>query len=92
MSTAGGGQPRWKGDGKDLYYRAPDDNIMAVEIKAGAKLEAGIPRALFAAPFRNPPTRDPIRHLLSVTPDGQRFLLRVPPTGVGRCWEWCVPS
>ena len=84
VSTGGGGQPRWKGDGKELYYRTPDDQIVAVEIKPGAKLEAGIPHVLFSAPFRGPVNSDPARHILSVTPDGQRFLLRVPPGGTGR--------
>ena len=86
VSTGGGGQPRWRKDGKELYYRAPDDMIMAVEIKPGAKLEAGIPHPLFLSPFRNAVTRDPVRHLMSVSPDGQRFLARVPPgsTGGGR--------
>jgi Tol biopolymer transport system component len=81
VTVAGGGQPRWRQDGKELYYRAPDDNIMAVDIKAGAKLEAGIPHPLFFAPFRTPATGDPQRHLMAVSPDGQRFLLRVPPGG-----------
>jgi len=85
ISTNGGGQPRWKGDGKELYYRTPDDQIMAVEIKPGAKLEAGIPHLLFSAPIRTAATSDPVRHILAVTPDGQRFLLRVPPgAGGGR--------
>src|SRR5207247_254996 len=83
VSTAGGGQARWKKDGKELYYRAPDDNIMVVEIKPGARLEAGIPRPLFGAPFRNANTRNPTRHLLAVSPDGQRFLLRIPPGAGG---------
>jgi Tol biopolymer transport system component len=78
VSTAGGGQPRWRKDGKELYYRAPDHNIMAVEIKPGARLEAGIPHALFPAPYRTGDTGNPARHLLAVTPDGERFLLRVP--------------
>ena len=84
VSVAGGGQPRWRKDGKELFYRAPDDNIMAVDIKPGAKLEAGIPHVLFLAPYRTPLTRDPTRHLLAVTPDGQKFLLRVPPGGGSR--------
>jgi Tol biopolymer transport system component len=79
VSTAGGGQPRWRKDGKELYYRAPvDHNIMAVDIKAGARLEAGIPHSLFPAPYRIGDTGNPARHLLAVTPDGERFLLRVP--------------
>jgi hypothetical protein len=73
VSTAGGGQPRWRKDGKELYYRA-GDNIMAVEIKGGDKIEAGIPYLLFVTPARFVNQRDPKRHLLAVTPDGQRFL------------------
>ena len=36
ISTAGGIEPHWRGDGKELYYRAPDQKLMAVEIQAGA--------------------------------------------------------
>ena len=91
MSTAGGGQPRWRKDGKELYYRAPDDNIMAVEIKPGAKLEAGIAHPLFLAPFRSLITQDPVRHLLWVSADGQRFLLRTP-VGVSLGGNQGIPS
>jgi eukaryotic-like serine/threonine-protein kinase len=83
ITVAGGGQPRWKKDGKELYYRAPDDSIMAVEIKAGARLEAGIPHQLIPFPMRGTQNRNPIRHVLSASPDGQRFLLRVPPSSGG---------
>jgi Tol biopolymer transport system component len=84
VSTAGGGQPRWRKDGKELYYRAPDDNIMAVEIQAGARLEAGIPHPLFLAVVRAIEAGNPTRHVLAVTPDGQRFLLRIPAGSGGR--------
>jgi Tol biopolymer transport system component len=78
VSTSGGGQPRWRKDGKELYYRL-EDNILAVDIKTVPKLEAGIPRSLFFAPLRNNPApQTPTRHLLAAAPDGQRFLLRFP--------------
>jgi Tol biopolymer transport system component len=78
VSTTGGGQPRWRKDGKELYYRF-EDNILAVDIQAGTKLVAGIPRSLFFAPLRNNPgPQTPTRHLLAAAPDGQRFLLRYP--------------
>ena len=49
ISTAGGAQPRWRGDGKELYYIAPDSNLMAVPVEtAGAQFRALIPKALFA--------------------------------------------
>jgi dipeptidyl aminopeptidase/acylaminoacyl peptidase len=77
VSVSGGGQPRWRKDGKDLYFREPNSGaVMMVEMKAGAKLDAGPPQTLFRPPFSNAWTTDPVRHLLAVNPDGQRFLLR----------------
>jgi serine/threonine protein kinase len=77
-AIGGGGQPRWRRDGKELYYRGPDGAAMAVDIKVGPRLEAGIPRRLFNSHTTAPSSRDPVRHQWSVTPDGQRFLLRYP--------------
>jgi hypothetical protein len=79
ITVDGGGQPRWRKDGKELYYRSPDQSIMAVEIKAGARLEADIPRLLFFAPLRVMQATNPTRHVLAASPDGGRFLLRIPP-------------
>jgi Tol biopolymer transport system component len=78
VSMAGGGQPRWRRDGKELYYRAPDNRIMVVDIQAEPRLEAGPPRVLFPPSVNAAMTRDPARHQLAVTPDGDRFLMRVP--------------
>jgi serine/threonine protein kinase/Tol biopolymer transport system component len=78
VSRDGGGQPRWRGDGKELYYRAPDNRINSVDITAGARIEAGVPKLMVAPAFNNQMTRDPTRHQLSVTPDGQQVLVRVP--------------
>jgi eukaryotic-like serine/threonine-protein kinase len=79
ISRDGGGQPRWRGDGKELYYRSLNNSIMAADVTAGTKIEAGVPRLLVQPGFNGPMTRDPARHQLAVSPDGQRFLLRVPP-------------
>jgi Tol biopolymer transport system component len=76
-AIGGGGQPRWRGDGKELYYRAPDDGVMAVDIKPGPRIEAGIPHQLFTA-YSSPSSRDQTRHQWNVTADGQRFLIRYP--------------
>ena len=78
VSMAGGGQPRWKGDGKELYYRSLDNRIMAVDIKTVPKLESGVPHSLFTSPRNNAVLRDPTRHQLAVTGDGTRFLLMIP--------------
>jgi Tol biopolymer transport system component len=50
ISTAGGGQPRWRPDGRELFYVAPDTRLMAVLIalgKDGQTIEPGTPEPLF---------------------------------------------
>ena len=48
VSTAGGIYPRWRHDGKELYYIGPSGEMMAVPITAtGTTLEPGAPAALF---------------------------------------------
>jgi hypothetical protein len=88
----GGGQPRWRGDAKELYYRGPDGAAMVVDLKYGSRIEAAVPRRLFPSHAPQPSSRDPVRHMWSVTADGQRFLVRYPSasaaafggTGTGR--------
>ena len=49
-STAGGTQPRWRRDGAELYYVAPDTRLMAVPIRVASDrraVDAGVPVALF---------------------------------------------
>ncbi len=71
VSTGGGVGPRWRGDGKELFYLAPDRKLMAVEVKAGTRFEAEIPRPLFQTRvFTGAPGAG-----YAVTGDGQRFLI-----------------
>jgi eukaryotic-like serine/threonine-protein kinase len=76
ISTNGGDQPRWRGDGKELYYLAPDGKLMAVEIATNQAFSAGAPEALFHAPASSIPT---IPYSWDVTRDGKRFLFPAPP-------------
>ena len=43
VSSSGGVDPSWRGDGKELYYRSPDQKLMAVEIRSGARVPGGHP-------------------------------------------------
>jgi hypothetical protein len=47
VSTGGGSIPVWSRDGRELYYVSADNKLMAVEIEAGVKFEAGVPHPLF---------------------------------------------
>ena len=67
ISVEGGTEPRWRKDGRELYFRQGVTSLMSVDIKAtAASLEAGIPKRLAALPFSSD---------LDVTEDGQRFLV-----------------
>jgi len=71
LSTAGAAQlpPRWRGDGKEVFYVAPDRSLMSVSLRAGAAgLESDVPVALFrvGSDFGNS---------YDVAADGQRFLI-----------------
>jgi serine/threonine protein kinase len=77
ISTGGGSEPRWRGDGKELYYLAPDGKLMAVEIATDPVFQAGVPKALFQTPPRYGELRS-IWHTWDLTSDGKRFLFVVP--------------
>ena len=54
VSTGGGVQPRWRADGKELYFIAPDRKLMAVPVAVlGSIFEAGKPVPLFATRISN---------------------------------------
>jgi hypothetical protein len=74
ISNGGGIQPRWRGDGKELYYLVPDGKLMAVEVATNPVLQAGVPKVLFGEPM----TVGPSFAQWDVTADGKRFLLPTP--------------
>ncbi len=71
VSTAGGGGPQWRRDGKELYYHALDGKLMAATVTSGASFNMGAPAPLFE--FRA--SSNLSSPFYSVTRDGQRFLL-----------------
>jgi len=77
VSTSGGIQARWRSDGQELYYIAPDGMLMAVAITMnGAALEPGTPVALFRTRIWGGGTNATQNQQYDVSPDG-RFLLNV---------------
>ena len=74
ISTSGGDWPRWRGDGGEIFYLAPDDRLMAASVNGrGATFEVGAANPLFE-------TRKGGRgHFYAVTADGQRFLINIRP-------------
>jgi Tol biopolymer transport system component/tRNA A-37 threonylcarbamoyl transferase component Bud32 len=77
ISSQGGIEPKWRHDGRELYYLALDGKLMAVSIKSEKTLEAGTAMPLFDTPLTYQRGQLPRTHRYDVAPDG-RFLLAVP--------------
>jgi len=78
VSHGGGVEPRWRRDGKELFFLTPDGKMMAAPVKppatASASFEAGLPVTLFQAYPRQPFSAfDYLSY--DVSADGQRFLV-----------------
>ena len=76
ITADGGVEPKWRRDGRELYYLALDGKLMAVPITLPT-FNAGKPALLFQTPLtvnRSNPTRD---RRYDIAPDG-RFLMVVP--------------
>jgi Tol biopolymer transport system component len=73
ISRDGGRAPRWRGDGRELFFLAPDGTMMAAEIETANGIHATTPGSLFKTGITG--TRD--YHPFAVAHDGRRFLMPV---------------
>jgi Tol biopolymer transport system component len=71
ISNDGGNHPRWRRDGRELFYYAGDGKIMAAPVRNGESIEVGASVSLFE--FRASTSQ--IYAPYAVTADGQRFLI-----------------
>jgi eukaryotic-like serine/threonine-protein kinase len=72
ISTGGGVQPRWRRDGRELYYLGQDGQVMVVAMPDGDPTKARTPEPLFGLRLDPSPAFDQYTPL----PDGQRFIVR----------------
>ena len=72
ISVAGGRVPRWRRDGRELFYLSPHGEVLAVDVAADTVFRTSAPRMLFV-----------LRHAdqYDVGPDGHQFLAKIPTTG-----------
>ncbi|HEX3582633.1 MAG TPA: hypothetical protein VH087_12780, partial [Thermoanaerobaculia bacterium] len=70
VSNTGGYYPRWRGDGKEVFYLDASNKMQAVSIETnGSDLTLGTPQPLFSIDPR------PQCRPYAVSADGQRFLV-----------------
>jgi Tol biopolymer transport system component len=76
LSSTGGSEPRWRGDGKEIYYVSSGGKMMAASVtESPAGLQFGPAKELFDAPLVY---ANNFSFFYDVTADGQRFLLLSP--------------
>jgi len=73
VSTSGGYEPRWRADGREIYYLSEDRKLMAVSVGAGPSF--GIPQPLFQTHVPEGVTANRTHYVPSR--DGQRFLVNM---------------
>jgi serine/threonine-protein kinase len=77
VSLSGGRTPQWRRDGRELFYVAPDNALMAASVESGPVFASGTPQRLFRGNFFLGGA-DSIGRTYDVSPDGKRFLLIKP--------------
>jgi len=78
VSIGGGGDARWRSDGRELFYIAQDRRLMAVATKSGVSFEHGVPAPMFDTGMT--PYWGEARNHYDVSRDGKRFLFMAPVT------------
>jgi eukaryotic-like serine/threonine-protein kinase len=71
VSIGGGNHPRWRRDGRELYYYSGDGKLMAVQVRSGERFEVGAASPLFE--FRAGAIRGNSPY--AVSDDGQQVLI-----------------
>ena len=74
VSNGGGEQPRWRADGKELFFLSGEGKMVSVPVRGEANFDTGAPVELFQAnPRELVATSEQLEY--AVTRDGQRFLI-----------------
>ena len=68
--TTGGIEPRWRGDGRELFFLAPDGTMMSARIDTAKDFSATVPQPLFPTGLTSFPSNN---HPYVVTRDGTVF-------------------
>ena len=74
VSRGGGREPRWRGDGKEIFYIGARDMLTAVPVNADATFASGNPTPLFQSHGRAQISSTDL-FTYDVTKDGRRFLM-----------------
>lgn len=74
VSLGGGAQPRWRRDGRELFFIDYGGEMMSATVERGSRPKIGVPRRLFHTGL----IPDPTINQYAVTKDGTKFLVLEP--------------
>ena len=74
VSRGGGTEPRWRGDGKEIFYLGPSGTMTAVAVSTVGTFSTGVPAPLFQFHGRAPISSTDV-FSYDVAKDGKRFLV-----------------
>jgi Tol biopolymer transport system component len=74
VSRGGGTEPRWRGDGKEIFYISPSGMLTAVPVNGESTFATGTPAPLFQIHGRAPISSTDV-FTYDVAKDGKRFLV-----------------
>jgi WD40-like Beta Propeller Repeat len=79
VTVDGGTQPRWRPDGRELFYLLPEEKLVAVPIVLNGNRPPQLspPVALFQTQISGGSVPGANRQQYDISPDGQRFLMSV---------------
>ena len=83
VSVSGGAQPRWRGDGRELFFLDLEGKLMSASVERGSPARIGVPRRLFDTGL----IPDPTINQYAVTPDGRKFLVLEPRRGFSESYS-----
>lgn len=98
VSTGGGAQPRWRRDGRELFYVSLDSNMTAAPVTpapAGGQVDIGAAAPLFGVTIVGGPVLLNNTQQYAASPDGQRFLINVaidPTPPINLLYNWRPPA
>jgi Tol biopolymer transport system component len=83
ISAEGGLEPRWRGDGRELYFISPDQHIVAVAVDgSNGTIRTDSAHSLFQIRITRADRPDTLNHY-AVTSDGKQFLVAAQPQRSG---------
>ena len=86
ISVGGGAQPRWRGDGRELFFIDYQGRMMSATVERGSRPKIGVPRKLFDTGL----IPDPTVNQYAVTRDGLKFLVLEPREGFSESYSAIV--